>query len=129
SWNTGAERVFGYTAAEMVGQSIYKLIPPEKTDEEKEILRKIRHGEPVAHFQTKRIRKNGTVIDISLSVSPVRDAGGNIIGASKIARDITHQKQVERALAEAEASLRERAEDLEKRVQQRTRALEETVQS
>jgi PAS domain S-box-containing protein len=129
SWNRGAERVFGYSAAEMVGQSIYKLIPAEKTDEERQILYKIRHGEPVAHFQTTRIHKDGRCIDVSLSVSPIKDATGKIIGASKIARDITHQKQIERALAEAQATLRERAEDLEKRVQQRTHALEETVQS
>ena len=99
SWNRGAERVFGYTAAEMVGQSIYKLIPAEKTHEEREILRKIRHGEPVAHFQTTRIHKDGRFIDVSLSVSPIRDTTGKIIGASKIARDITRQKQIERALA------------------------------
>jgi PAS domain S-box-containing protein len=92
SWNGAAERVFGYTAEEAVGKSITILIPPERQDEEPEILARIRRGERIDHYETIRQRKDGSLIDISLTVSPVKNAQGRIIGASKIARDITERK-------------------------------------
>ena len=95
SWNRGAERVFGYTAAEAVGQSILMLIPKDRVDEEAGILQSIRQGRPVDHFETIRRRKDGTLIDISLTASPVRDVAGRIVGASKIARDIGDRKRRE----------------------------------
>lgn len=103
SWNKGAERIFGYTAAEMIGQPILKIIPEDRRDEETMILQKIREGRRVEHFDTKRRRKDGSLIDISLTISPVRNDAGVIVGASKIARDITLQKQAAEALAEANA--------------------------
>ena len=93
SWNKGAEKIFGYTAAEAVGQPITMLIPLQYVNEEPRILNKIRGGETIDHYETVRRRKDGTAIDISLTVSPIRDEAGNIIGASKIARDITGQKR------------------------------------
>jgi PAS domain S-box-containing protein len=95
SWNGGAERIFGYTAEEMVGQSILRIIPPELHDEEYRILAQLKRGEPVSHFETVRVAKNGRRIDISLTVSPMRDRYGNLIGASKVARDISERKQAE----------------------------------
>lgn len=89
SWNAAAERIFGYRAEEMIGKPVLTFIPPERADEEKMILGKIRNGERVDHFETIRVRKDGTRITVSLTVSPVKDASGRIIGASKIARDIT----------------------------------------
>ena len=102
SWNAGAERLFGYTPEEAVGQSITLIIPPERHDEEHEILARIRRGERVEHFETVRVAKDGRRIDISLTVSPVRDGEGRIIGASKVARDITDRKRAEEALREAD---------------------------
>ena len=95
SWNRGAERLFGYTADEIVGKSVTMLIPAERLDEEPEILGRIRRGEHIDHYETVRLRKDGSLVDISLSVSPVKDGHGNIIGASKIARDITERKQAQ----------------------------------
>jgi PAS domain S-box-containing protein len=95
SWNRGAERLFGYTAAEVIGQPITILIPSERREEETEILARIRRGERVDHFETVRRRKDGSLIDVSLTVSPVRDREGRITGASKIARDITERKRAE----------------------------------
>jgi PAS domain S-box-containing protein len=95
SWNGSAERIFGYTAEEMIGESIYKLIPKDRQQEEPEILSRLRSGERVEHFETRRLTKDGRLIDVSVSVSPVRDREGNIIGLSKIARDITERKQDE----------------------------------
>ena len=106
SWNPGAERLFGYTAQEMIGQHISKLIPNDRLYEEEEILSRIRKGVSVEHYETKRITKNGSIIDISLTVSPVRDSKGKIIGASKIARDITTQKKLHEELRENEERLR-----------------------
>lgn len=97
SWNNSAERVFGYTAEEAIGESITILIPTERLGEEVEILRKLRCGERVDHFETTRRRKNGTLREVSLTISPLRDAGGNVVGASQIARDITDIKQSQRA--------------------------------
>jgi PAS domain S-box-containing protein len=101
SWNKGAERLFGYTAEEAVGQSIKLIIPPERHQEEADILARLRRGERVDHFETVRLRKDGTPLDISLTISPIKTADGRIIGASKVARDITDRKRAELALAEA----------------------------
>jgi PAS domain S-box-containing protein len=93
SWNHGAERIFGYTAEEMVGTSIRRLIPTDRPDEEDHILGRIHRGEKVVNFETRRQTKAGTLIDVSLTTSPIHDAAGQIIGASKIARDITQARQ------------------------------------
>ncbi|HEV7798794.1 MAG TPA: PAS domain S-box protein [Pyrinomonadaceae bacterium] len=96
SWNKGAERIFGYTAAEAIGQPATLLIPPDRLDEEPTILNKLRHGERVDHYETVRRRKDGSTIDISLTVSPIKNVEGKVIGGSKIARDISERKRVER---------------------------------
>src|SRR5262249_57576276 len=93
SCNAAGERMFGYASGELIGQPVRVLIPPERQSEEDLILARIRRGERVDHFETVRMRKDGRPLDISLTVSPVRDATGRIIGASKIARDITEQKR------------------------------------
>jgi PAS domain S-box-containing protein len=97
SWNSSAERIFGYKAEEIVGRPITLIIPPELQDDEPKILAKITAGERIEHFQTVRVRKDGQRIDISLTVSPVKDEHGKIVGAAKIARDITQQKKAEQA--------------------------------
>jgi PAS domain S-box-containing protein len=102
SWNAGAERLFGYSQQEAVGQSITLIIPPERQDEERAILERLRRGERVEHFETVRVAKDGRRLDISLTVSPVRDREGRIIGASKVARDITDRKRAEKALREGD---------------------------
>ena len=102
SWNHSAELIFGYTAEEMIGKHITTIIPPELQEEEPRILAKIRAGERIEHFETVRVRKSGERIDVSLTVSPIRDARGNIIGAAKIARNITEQKRLQAALHTAE---------------------------
>ena len=94
NWNRGAERLFGYTATEAVGKPVTILIPAERLDEEPEILSRIRRGERIEHYETVRRRKDGTAIEISLSVSPIRGLDGSVIGASKIARDITERRRV-----------------------------------
>src|SRR5215204_1862817 len=95
SWNQGAEKIFGYTAAEVIGKPVTILMPVERQNEEQTILERIRKGERVDHFQTIRKRKNGTLVNISLTISPIKDSSGTIVGASKIARDITEQKHAE----------------------------------
>jgi PAS domain S-box-containing protein len=110
TWNRGAERLFGYKAAEVIGRPITILIPPDRLDEEPGILARIRRGEPVDHYETVRRHKDGSQIDISLTVSPTRDAKGAIVGASKIARDITERKRAEQALRESEGKFRDYAE-------------------
>jgi PAS domain S-box-containing protein len=102
SWNQGAFRMFGYTAEEMVGQSILRIIPEELHYEEDEILRTLRAGKRVDHFETTRRRKNGQTIEVSVTISPVLDENGQVVGASKIARDISERKQVERLLIQSE---------------------------
>ena len=92
SWNEAAERMFGYTADEIIGETIYKLIPADRQQEEPQILARLKKGERVEHFETKRRAKDGRLIDLSLTISPVKDSQGNIIGLSKIARDITEKK-------------------------------------
>jgi PAS domain S-box-containing protein len=98
TWNEGASRIFGYSPDEVIGKPITILMPPDRQDEEPAILARLRAGERVDHFETLRVRKDGTLVDISLTISPVRNAAGEIVGASKIARDITQQKQAEVAL-------------------------------
>jgi two-component system CheB/CheR fusion protein len=95
SWNKGAQKLFGYTAEEVIGKSIRILIPPDRENEESYILDRIRRGEPIDHYETVRRRKDGSEIDISLMVSPIRDKAGKVLGASKIARDITERKRIE----------------------------------
>jgi PAS domain S-box-containing protein len=102
SWNPGAERMFGYTTEEMVGQPITTIIPPELHDDEQRILSIIARGERIDHFETVRLKKNGERIEVSLTVSPVKDEIGNIVGAAKIARDVTERKKAERALRTTE---------------------------
>jgi len=118
SWNRAAQTIFGYTAEEMIGQPILRLFPPDRLAEEDLILDRIRSGEKIDHFETVRRRKDGAEIDVSLTISPVRDGSGRIIGISKIARDVTEQKR-------AAAALRELNGRLEQRVIERTRELAE----
>ena len=113
SWNQGAERLFGYTAAEVIGQSINMLIPPDRIEEEPRILARLRRGERVDHFETIRVRKDGSRLNVSLTISPVKDAQGLIVGASKIARDITERVRQEQALQIANAALHEANADLQ----------------
>ncbi len=102
SWNAAATRLFGYSAEEMITCSILKLIPLHLHSEEPEILRRMRSGERIDHFETRRVRKNGEYIDVSLTISPIKDDRGHIIGVSKIARDITERKRAEAALVQSE---------------------------
>jgi two-component system cell cycle sensor histidine kinase/response regulator CckA len=102
AWNSGAEKVFGYSHAEAIGKPIQMLLPPERAREEADILARIRRGESVEHFETVRIRKDGTRIDVSVTISPIRDITGAIVGASKVARDITDRKRAEEALFKSE---------------------------
>ncbi len=98
SWNAGAEHIFGYKPEEVLGKPVTILIPPDHENEEPAILERIRRGERIDHYDTIRMRKDGTPLDISLTISPVRDAAGKIIGASKIARDVTVRKRTEAQL-------------------------------
>jgi len=125
SWNRGAENLFGYTAREAIGKSVTILIPADRIGEEPQILARLRQGRPIEHYETIRCRKDGTRLDISLTVSPLRDERGKVVGASKIARDITGRKRAEEALALAQAELREHAAKLEKIVADRTIELRE----
>src|ERR1044072_6087415 len=102
SWNRAAERMFGFTAADVIGRSIKVIVPPDRFPEEDHVLSEIRAGRAVDHFETIRIRKDGTELHVSLTVSPIRDVSGRVIGASKIARDITERRRAEQMLAEAE---------------------------
>ena len=117
SWNAGAERVFGYTAKEAIGQHISMIIPIDRRDEETNILARLSQGERIEHFETVRLRKDGKAIDISVTISPVKDAAGRVVGASKVGRDISERKQTE-------ARIQELHEDLELRVSKRTAELE-----
>ncbi|HEX6245297.1 MAG TPA: PAS domain S-box protein, partial [Polyangiales bacterium] len=106
SWNNGAERLFGYRSEEILGHSVLRLIPDERRPEEEHILRRMRQGERIEHFETVRVAKDGRRLDVSLSVSPIRNVAGEIVGASKIARDVTERKRTERAVAEQRELLR-----------------------
>jgi PAS domain S-box-containing protein len=114
AWNRGAEKVFGYSATEAVGQAMAILIPPERAQEETDILARIKRGESVEHFETIRVRKDGKRIEISATISPIKDSSGRVVGASKIARDVTERKLGEAALKESfatsEAALKEIAD-------------------
>jgi len=102
TWNAGAERMFGYTETEAVGKSITLIVPADRLAEERMILDRLVRGERLEHFETVRVRKDGHLVDLSLTISPMHDATGRVIGASKVARDITHQKATEQALREAD---------------------------
>jgi PAS domain S-box-containing protein len=106
SWNKSAERVFGHTAEEAIGRHITLIIPPDRLAEETTILERLKRGERIDHFETIRMRKDGTLLDVSLTISPVKDATGRIIGASKVARDVTEKKHAERVLQESEERFR-----------------------
>jgi PAS domain S-box-containing protein len=122
SWNKSAERLFGYAASEAIGQSIFIIIPADRRDEEAEVLARLRRGERTDHFETVRQAKDGRLIPVSLTISPVRNARGTIVGASKVARDIT-----ERVLAQE--ALRRARDELEERVKERTADLSRANQA
>lgn len=107
SWNTSAERLFGYTPQEAIGQHITLIVPRERRSEEEDILRHLAEGERVDHFETVRRRKDGTTLEVSLTISPIRDALGRVIGSSNVARDITQRKRIEQALQQSEKKYRE----------------------
>src|SRR5271166_2924740 len=107
SWNVGAERIFGYTAGEMIGTSIMGLIPPDRQEEELEILSRIRRGERFDHFETIRLAKDGRQLNVSITVSPIKDSTGQVVGASKVIRDITERKKAEEALRASEERLQD----------------------
>ncbi len=106
SWNHGAEKIFGYTAGEMVGSSILRLIPADRQDEEDKILDRIKRGESVQHFETLRQTKDGRLIDVSITASPIKDASGQAIGVSKVARDISERKRAVEIILETKRFLR-----------------------
>ena len=113
SWNRGAEKLFGYTADEVVGTHISGLAPPDVVDEIPEILARLRRGESIDHYETKRRTKDGRILTVSLTISPIRDAAGNVIGASKVGRDVTDREAHEKALRAANAALSRSNEDLQ----------------
>jgi len=114
SWNAGARAMYGYAAEEMIGRNVSALIPPDQAGELEPILARLRRGEQVEHFETKRLRKNGSIIDVSISVSPIRDAGGMVAGASTVARDMTERNEAaaQRRALELELHQSERLETL-----------------
>ena len=121
SWNPAAQNIFGYNADEMLGQPVLRLVPPERVSEEQYILNQIKQDQPVRHYETVRVKKDGTLIDVSLTVSPIRNADGNIIGASKIVHDITERRQAEEDVQKLNAGL-------EQRVVERTAQLADSQQ-
>ena len=127
SWNKAAEKIFGYTASEMVGTSLMRLIPADRQDEERQILAKIKLGENLEHFETRRQTKDGRLVDVSVTVSPIKDATGKVIGMSKAARDITERKRAEQELVAAKNEISRHAVALEETVTERTAKLRETI--
>jgi hypothetical protein len=127
SWNSGAERIFGYNAKEIVGKHISTLAAPDTVDEFPNILDRIRRGERVDHYQTRRKTKDGRILTVSLTVSPIRNSSGTIIGASKVARDITEHEQQERAIREANAALTRANSDLQQFVYSASHDLQEPL--
>lgn len=125
SWNKSAERLFGYTAQEAIGRRITMLIPADRLGEEPEILARLKRGERLDHFETVRVHKDGSLLELSLTVSPVKNSAGHVIGASKIARDVTKRKRAEEALRESEEKYKNLVAHLEEQVQLRTRELVE----
>jgi PAS domain S-box-containing protein len=111
SWNRGAERLYGYTAAEVLGQPLSLLIPPDLPDDLPHLLGRLQRGESIDHYETQRLHKDGTRRDVALTISPIRDSTGRVVGASKIARDITERKRAEAALQQAYAELEQRVQD------------------
>ena len=114
SWNAGAERLFGYTADEAIGQSMTLIIPVERHAEENDILRRIRLGQRVEHFETVRVAKDGRRVDVSLTISPVHDRDGRVIGASKVGRDISAQKRAAEESARTSALLSQSRDELQR---------------
>lgn len=127
SWNEGAEHIFGYSEDEIVGRPIMTLIPVELRKEEENIIARLRRGERIEHFETTRVTKNGNYIEVSLTISPIKDVDGRVIGASKIARDISERKRIENALIEAQKQLEAHSVHLEQQVQERTLMLKKTI--
>jgi two-component system, chemotaxis family, CheB/CheR fusion protein len=111
TWNKGAERLLGYTAEEAIGKDITLIVPPDRLQEEAEILERLRHGNRIEHFETIRKRKDGSLFDVSLTISPVKDGSGRIVGASKVARDVTDKKVAERTLQQAHDRLESMVEE------------------
>jgi PAS domain S-box-containing protein len=129
SWNQGAERIFGYTAAEAVGQPITVIIPPDRLEEEPKILDRLKRGERVDHFETIRMRKDRSLLHVSLTISPVKDAQGRIVGASKVARDVTDKVLQEDALREANAALQSANSDLQQFAHSASHDLQEPLRT
>lgn len=129
SWNRAAETIYGYTAAEVIGNPISIIVPPEKQHELPQLFEKLKQNERIQSFETQRVTKTGERLTISLTLSPIHDVRGRVIGVSGIDRDITRQKKAEQELTQAQQRLSRHAEELEKQVAERTRVLQDTVQS
>jgi len=129
SWNGGATRLFGYRPEEIIGQSVLKLIPPELHYEEPQIVARLRRGERIEHYETTRLRKDGSRVEVSLSVSPIRDHTGAVIGAAKIARDVTEAKRLQRAERENAEQLQQLAAELEQQLDEGQSLQEELEQT
>ena len=129
SWNGGARRIFGYEPDEIIGKSVTMLIPPELQHEEPQIIERLLRGERVDHYETVRMRKDGSHIEVSLSVSPIRDASGEIIGATKLARDVTEAKRLQRAERELLEQLQELTSELEQQIEEAQSLQEEVEQA
>jgi PAS domain S-box-containing protein len=129
SWNGGARRIFGYEAAEIVGKPIYLLIPPELHHEEPQLIARLLEGERLDHYETVRVRKDGSRIDVSLSVSPIRNAAGEIVGAAKVARDVSEAKRLQRAERELLDQLQELTSELEQQIEEGQSLQEELEQA
>lgn len=127
TWNAGAERLFGFAAQEMIGRSLDPIIPPEQQGEDESLMQSVREGHAVSHHETVRLTKDGKRIDVSVTISPLKNPQRTVVGASKIFRDISDRKRAERELRQAEAALKEHADNLETVVADRTQKLRETI--